>query len=100
MRALRCAEWGGAPMDEASKRAVLVLVALAYAALALGPLLCAVILLLTAETWRGRLYAVAALCLLALPPLALRARVLRRRAASLLAGAVAAMFAALVAGLY
>jgi predicted esterase len=86
-------------MDEASKRSVLVVAALAYATLASGLLATAVTLLLTAETWRGEVYAVAGLCLLALPPLVVRA-LLRKRRARELAAAAALLFVALVVVLY
>jgi predicted esterase len=86
-------------MDEASKRSVLVVGALGYATVASVPLATALVLLLTAETWRGHLYAVTGLCLLALPLLVVRA-LLRKQRARLLAAGAAALFGALVTLLY
>jgi predicted esterase len=86
-------------MDEASKRSVLLVAALTYATLACGPVATAVLLLLTAETWRGHVYAIAGLCLLALPPVVMRALLRKRRARELAAGA-GVVFVALVATLY
>jgi hypothetical protein len=71
-------------MDEASKRSVVLLSALAYVAVASAPAVTAIVLLVTAETWRGHLYAIAGLSLLGLPALLLRA-MLRKRHAALLA---------------
>jgi predicted esterase len=86
--------------DRASRNGVLLAASLAYAALALLPLLGATILLPIAETWRGRVFGVAALCLLALPPLVVRALVSRRRARTLVAVATAVLFGGLFVGLY
>jgi predicted esterase len=86
-------------MDEASKRSVLLVTATAYATIAAGPLVVAVILLFVAETWRGHVYAIAGICLLVLPPLVVRG-VLHKRRERLLAGGAAALFAVLVTALY
>lgn len=87
-------------MDRASRNAVLLVLGLAYATLTAIPVLLAAILLPTAETWRGRIFAVAALCLLALPPLGVRALVERRRARVLPAAATAVLLAMLLGALY
>jgi pimeloyl-ACP methyl ester carboxylesterase len=86
-------------MDEASKRSVLLVAALAYATLVACVVVVAAILLVVAETWQGHVYAVAGLCLLALPPLAVWARLRKGRARTAAAG-VALLVGALVAALY
>jgi hypothetical protein len=65
-------------VDDASKRSVLLVAALAYATVAVVPFIAAIVLLFIAETWRGHVYAVAGICLLVLPPLVVRV-LLRRR---------------------
>jgi pimeloyl-ACP methyl ester carboxylesterase len=87
-------------MDRASRNAVLLVLGLAYGTLSLLPMIGAVILLPTAETWRGRIFAVAAFCLLALPPVAVRARVNTTRTSVLLAGAVGTLLGVLLVVLY
>jgi predicted esterase len=86
-------------MDEASRRSVLLVAALGYALLAGLPAAAALTLIPVAETLRGKIYGVAALCLLALPVLAGRALLRRRRARALLAGA-SALLGVLLAVLY
>jgi predicted esterase len=87
-------------MDEASRKGVLLTAALAYAMLVAIPGVTDIVLLFGAETWRGRLFAVAALALLALPPLALRAWLERRRARVVPAAAAGVLFVALLLALY
>src|SRR5579859_2371211 len=87
------------PMDEASKRSVLLVAALGYATLVSPLVVLAGILLFVAETWQGHVYAVAGLTLLALPPLVVRALPRRPRARAVAAGA-ALLFTGLVVLLY
>jgi pimeloyl-ACP methyl ester carboxylesterase len=87
-------------MDRASRRSVLLVLGSVYGALTLFPALGAAILLPVAETWRGRVYATAVFCLLALPPLIVRARILRGRSAIGLAVGVGASFGVLLFVLY
>lgn len=79
---------------------MLCVLALAYGVAALIPTVCAGILLIVAETGRGHAYAVAGLCVVAMPPLAVRALVHRGRARVAAVGTCAALSAGLVVGLY
>jgi len=87
-------------LDRASRSAVLLVVGLGYGALALVPAVAAAIVVVVAETWRGRVYGVAALLLLAVAPLVVRALLRRTRARVAAAGATAATVAGLVVLLY
>jgi pimeloyl-ACP methyl ester carboxylesterase len=87
-------------MDDASRKSVLLVSGLAYGTLALVPALFALVLLPVAETWRGRAFAVAGLCLLALPPVVLRALLRKTRPRILWAAGVAALFGVLLFVLY
>jgi predicted esterase len=82
-------------MDDDSRKATRLVLDLALAVLSLVPGIAALVLLFTAETGRGRLFAVAALCLLSLPPLVVRVLLRPRRARKPLA-ALATAFALLL----
>lgn len=86
-------------MDRASRNAVLLVLGLGYGALALVPTVASAILVVAAETGRGRLFGVTALVLLALPVPVVRALVQRTRRRVLTAGAAAGVFVALFVAL-
>ena len=70
--------------------------ALAYATVGVLPATMAVVLLLVAETWRGRVFAIAGLCLLALGPLVVRTVLHKTRRRIVLAGADATVVGGLL----